>query len=79
MKSISMLEFRLHAKRILTQVQQGQRMILTRRGKPVAKLEPIIEIPDRNDPFYSLTDLAGVGKPLSNAQIDELLYDTQTP
>jgi prevent-host-death family protein len=75
MKRISMVDFRLHAERIITQVQKGQRMILTRRGKPVARLEPIVdETPDRDDPFYSLTELADRGDSLSNARIDELLY-----
>ncbi len=75
MKKISMLDFRLHAERIIAQVQKGQRMILTRRGKPVARLEPIVDgTPDSEDPFYSLTDLAEAGDSLTNAQIDESLY-----
>ena len=75
MKKISMLDFRLDAGRIIAQVQKGQRMILTRRGKPVARLEPILDnTPDGEDPFYSLTDLAAPGDSLGNAQIDELLY-----
>ena len=36
MKTVSMLDFRHHAEKIIDQVQKGQRMILTRRGKPVA-------------------------------------------
>ena len=41
MKTISMLEFRHHAEKVIAQVQKGQRLILTYRGKPVARLEPI--------------------------------------
>ena len=75
MKTISMLDFRHHAEKIIDQVQKGQRMILTRRGKPVARLEPIVpEVVDADDPFYSLTDLAEPGASLSNAQIDDILY-----
>jgi prevent-host-death family protein len=76
MKSVSMLDFRLHAEKIIDQVQKGQRLILTRRGKPVARLEPIIAPSlDADDPFYSLSDKAGDGgEALSNAQIDDLLY-----
>lgn len=75
MKSISMLDFRLDAERIIGQVQKGQRMILTRRGKPVARLEPIeAELPDSDDSFYSLSDLADEGASLNNSQIDKLLY-----
>jgi prevent-host-death family protein len=75
MKKISMLELRLHTERIIAQVQKGQRMILTRRGKPVARLEPLAnENLDAEDPFYSLSDLAVPGRSLSNVQIDEVLY-----
>lgn len=75
MKKVSLLDFRLDAERILAQVMQGQRMVLTRRGKPVARLEPIVEeTHDINDSFYSLTDLAEKGKSLSNKQIDDILY-----
>lgn len=75
MKTISMLDFRNDAERILAQVIKGERLILTRRGKPVARLEPIVEeVPDVNDSFYSLTDLAETGRSLSNKQIDNILY-----
>ncbi len=75
MKKISMLDFRLDAERIIAQVQKGQRMILTRRGKPVARLEPIVdESADSEDPFYALCDLAAAGESLSNSRIDQILY-----
>ena len=74
MKRISMVDLRLDAERIIAQVQKGQRMILTRRGKPVARLEPIIDVPEANDPIYSLADLAVRGESLDNTQIDEILY-----
>lgn len=76
MKTISMLDFRLHAEQIIAQVQKGQRMILTRRGKPVARLEPINhETVDTDDPFYTLCELSAVsGESLSNSQIDDILY-----
>ena len=74
MKTISMLDFRHHAEKIIDQVQKGQRMILTRRGKPVARLEPIVqEEVGADDPFYSLTDMAEPGASLTNAQIDDIL------
>lgn len=75
MKTISMLDFRNDAERILAQVIKGERMVLTRRGKPVARLEPIAQdTPNEDDSFYSLTDLAQTGKSLSNKQIDDILY-----
>ncbi len=75
MKKVSMLDFRLDAERIIAQVQKGQSMILTRRGKPVARLEPIRnERMSENDPFYSLCELAEPAGSLSNRRIDEILY-----
>lgn len=76
MKTVTLLDFRLHAEKIINQVQKGQRMILTRRGKPVARLEPIVDQAlDTDDPFYSLAELAvDDGASLTNAQIDEILY-----
>lgn len=75
MKKISMLDFRLNAERIIAQVQKGQRMILTRRGKPVARLEPIsADVLDSDDPIYSLADIAAPGESLDNSQIDETVY-----
>jgi prevent-host-death family protein len=75
MKTVSMLDFRLDAERIIAQVQKGHSLILTRRGKPVARLEPILDGgPASDDPFYSLCDLAAAGDSLSSEQIDETLY-----
>ena len=75
MKKISMLDFRLDAERIIAQVQKGQRMILTRRGKPVARLEPIAdEARGSEDSFYSLCDLAEAGDSLDNGEIDGIVY-----
>jgi prevent-host-death family protein len=76
MKTISMVDFRLHAEKIIAQVQKGQRMILTCRGKPVARLEPLAQEPlEADDPFYSLDGLSdGSGATLTNEQIDNDLY-----
>lgn len=74
--SISMLEFRRDAEAILRKIQSGQRMVLTYRGKPVARLEPVSPQADSaDDPFYQLASLAdSKAEPLSNAEIDEILY-----
>jgi prevent-host-death family protein len=76
MKTISMVDFRHNAEAIISQVLRGQRLILTRRGKPVARLEPIIpEDFDKDDPFFSLGQLNDAsGVPLTNSQIDDILY-----
>jgi prevent-host-death family protein len=76
MKSVTMVDFRANAERIIAQVQKGERILLTRRGKPVARLEPIVpESPSGDDPFYDLGSLAvESGQSMTNEQIDELLY-----
>lgn len=75
MKAVSLLDFRRNAERIISQVQKGERLILTRRGKPVARLEPIRnESFAADDPFYSLSELAEPAGSLSNRRIDEILY-----
>jgi antitoxin (DNA-binding transcriptional repressor) of toxin-antitoxin stability system len=75
MKTVSMLDFRLDAERIIARIQKGERLVLTRRGKPVARLEPIVDAGiDADDPFYALCDLAEPGGSMTNEQIDETLY-----
>jgi prevent-host-death family protein len=75
MKAVSLLDFRRNAERIISQVQKGERLVLTRRGKPVARLEPIRDTSfDADDPFYSLCELAEPAGSLSNRRIDEILY-----
>jgi prevent-host-death family protein len=77
MERISMLEFRRHAASILRKARQGKRFILTYRGKPVLRLEPVrtdAEVSE-DDPFYSLGRIAEAGgERLTNEQIDAIVY-----
>jgi prevent-host-death family protein len=76
MKTVSMLEFRRKAAGVLKQLRKGERFVLTYRGQPVARLEPILEArTDAADPFYTLGELADAeGESLTNPQVDEILY-----
>lgn len=76
MKSVSMLEFRKRADSVLRQVRKGHAFVLTYRGTPVARLEPIPrESIAADDPIYGLADVASdVPGPLTNAEIDEIVY-----
>ena len=76
MKSISVLEFRQWAKAVLSAVGKGQSVVLTYRGKPVARLEPIDrEAVESDDPFYRLHELAAKsGKSLTNSEMDQLVH-----
>jgi len=78
MKTITMLEFRRNAQAIIKRAIGGQRMLLTYRGKPVVRLEPVVddESATADDPFYALSDLAAKGgRSLTNTQIDKIVYE----
>jgi len=77
MVKISVLEFRRQAKQIIGRLQHGQRMILTYRGKAVARMEPIAEESiAEDDPIYSLANLSvkDLGT-VSNEEIDHIIYE----
>ena len=80
MKTVSMLEFRRDAAKVLRWLRLGKQTIrLTYRGQPVADLVPVKpdlkRRPPRNDPFYMLPEIAVDGQPLSNREMDRLLYE----
>lgn len=79
MKTMSMLEFRRDARRALDLVSRGQRLVLTYRGRPIARIEPIEPSggpPPEDDPLLRIGDfaVAGPGGRLSNRQIDRTVY-----
>jgi len=70
-----MLDLRRDAHGIIERVHRGQRLVLTYRGKPMVRLEPIEAEAGAEDPFYGLADHAGPeGDSLSNREIDEVVY-----
>lgn len=77
METVSILEFRHHAEAIIRKVGQGKRLILTYRGKPVMRLEPIENGKiGRDDPFYTIDRLAvPLGRSLTNEEIDQIVYE----
>lgn len=76
METVTILEFRRNAEAIINKVSKGKRMLLTYRGKPVIRLEPVIDVPiSSDDPFYTICDLAASkGGSLANEEIDKILY-----
>ena len=78
MKTVSMLDFRNRAEGIIAQVRKGQTMILTYRGKPVLRLEPLRdEVLSEEDPFYALDHHADTeAESLTNEQMDKAIYGT---
>jgi antitoxin (DNA-binding transcriptional repressor) of toxin-antitoxin stability system len=78
MKTVSLLEFRKNARQILNNARRGQRMIMTYRGKPICRIEPIIAATPRNDdPFYRLYQLADTqAHDMTNEEMDTIIYET---
>jgi antitoxin (DNA-binding transcriptional repressor) of toxin-antitoxin stability system len=77
-KTVSMLEFRKSADRVLQQVSKGQSFVLTYRGKPVARLEPVqAKTVSQDDPFFSLSKYASdTLEPLTNEEMDRIIYES---
>lgn len=77
MKSVSVLEFRKNAEKIINWSRQGKRMVMTYRGQPVMRLEPIqYDVVGKDDPFLQLDGIAiGEKENLTNRQMDEIIYD----
>ena len=69
-RQVTIVELREPAEEIIGAMQKGQRMVLSYRGRPVARLEPILA--DAADEDYRLTDARD--EPLTNEQINEIVY-----
>jgi len=79
MKTVTMLEFRRNSAGVLKRLSKGEPLILSHRGKPAARLEPISSPntgvqPD--DPALSLSRFAvnGPGGKFTSKDVDRLLY-----
>ena len=79
MKSVTMLEFRKDAESVLRRVAKGERLVLSHRGKPAARLEPVngpSNADPGSDPFLSIARRATPspkGK-TKHRDIDRILY-----
>jgi antitoxin (DNA-binding transcriptional repressor) of toxin-antitoxin stability system len=79
MKTISMLELRQDARKVLAALKRGERLLLTYRGKPVARLEPVQSVGNlpEDDPIFRLEEFAVDGPgggDLTNEEIDRIVY-----
>ncbi len=79
MKTVTMLEFRKNAEGILRRLGRGERFVLSHRGHPAARLEPITaaRVSDpATDPFLTIGRRA-VASPKGrtrHANIDRIVY-----
>lgn len=76
MTTVSMVELRRDAEAILQRVGRGERLVLTYRGRPAARLEPFAETaPPADDPIYHLTEVSSDrGDSLTNEEMDAIVY-----
>ena len=61
MKTVTMLQFRQNAEGVLRRVARGERLILSHRGRPAARLEPLAgtgEPDPAQDPFLDVAQRA---------------------
>ena len=77
---VNVHEAKTHFSKLLARVEKGERITLARAGRPVARLIPA-EPSSRGgipaeDPLLNLEHFGfdGPGTPLSNAEIDGLIY-----
>ena len=79
MKTVTMLEFRKDAEGILRRIAKGERLLLSHRGRPAARLEPLLpesSINPTHDPFLNVGDrsLPSPKGKTHHRDIDRLLY-----
>ena len=73
--TISTDEMRFEFDRVLRAVKAGRSLTLTYRSKPLARIVPLKEEAVReDDPIFRLDELAEPIGPLTNAEIDALVY-----
>ena len=80
MKTVTMLEFRKDAEGVLRRIAKGERLVLSHRGKPAARLEPLhaATAPGdaATDPFLAIAHRATPSPKgrTAHEDIDRILY-----
>ena len=72
MKTVTFTEFRKKASGLITEVEEGEELILIRHGKPVAKIRPYKQQSDKTPSWkqpFSPIEIPGVE--LTSAILDE--------
>lgn len=72
MKTVSLRQMQHHLSDALRQVDQGQELLVTRRGRAIARLAPVQPAQGRaNWPDFAGRAIRVKGEPLSAAILDE--------
>lgn len=64
MKTVSVTETKAHLSELLDRIEKGEEIVVARRGKPVARLMPVIP---RKKPFPSLAEFRDKIPPLKTS------------
>ena len=72
MKTVYFTEFRKHALGLLSDVKEGENLLVLRHGKPIAEISPVSSTP-KGSPSWKRRGLrlTGKGAALSTAIIEE--------
>jgi len=79
MKTVTMLEFRKQAASVLRRVRKGERILLTHRGKPAARIEPLGSPAPLNPAADAFLTVGRRARPspkgkTKHSEIDQILY-----
>lgn len=77
MYTVTMLDLRKHAKEIIDRFKRGQQVLLTYRGEQVCTMVPCQDIKSENietDPLFDMVGSIDQAEPMTNEEIDEVLY-----
>ena len=72
MSDVSAYEAKTHLPRLLRAVERGETFVITRRGKPVAKLAPVEDI-DRAAVSEAIERIKAMRRRLPKVPLEELL------
>lgn len=79
MFTVTMLDLRKHAQEIINRFKHGEQVLLTYRGEEVCTMVPCRKnaaADVESDPLFDLVGSIEESRPLTNDQIDEVLYDS---
>lgn len=72
MKTVTLTEFRSHASSMLTEVEQGETLIVLRHGRPIAEVSPVADQNNRQPSWKKpALRLSTKGAELSSAILEE--------
>lgn len=79
MKTVTLVQFRQGAEGVLRRVAKGERFVLSYRGKPAARLEPLHAPPSASPESDPLLSIARRARPspkgsTRRTDIDQILY-----